>query len=160
MNSIDLATARQRAARLAARADIRAVRMLRSSAELVRLPVDDPHLAYEFDSESAVEYEPGSSSFVVRGTYRVAIRAAGSDNSSEPGPSRNDDIASIEFEQAALFVIDLAEDEAPPEAAELDAYAITTGQFALHPYAREYIADVTGRLGLPTLTLGVLALPT
>lgn len=33
------------------------------------------------------------------------------------------------------------------------------GQFALHPYAREYIYDVTGRLGLPPLTVGVLTMP-
>jgi hypothetical protein len=156
-SDIDLAAARKRAARLAARTDIRAVRMMKSSAEMVRLPVNDPYLAYDFDSDAAVEYEPGGASFVVRGTYRVRITAVTSDDS--PDVSERPDVAKIEFEQAALFVFDLAEGESPPDPAELDAYAVTTGQFALHPYAREYIADITGRLGLPPLTLGILAIP-
>jgi hypothetical protein len=155
----DLAAARERAARLAARTDIRAVRILRSCAEMVRLPVDDPYLAYDFDSDAAVEYEPGGVSFVVRGTYRVAIRTVTSDDTPDVPENPDAEVAKIEFEQAALFVMDLDEGEAPPDAAELDAYAVSTGQYALHPYAREYIADITGRLGLPPLTLGVLTVP-
>jgi hypothetical protein len=155
----DIADARRVAARLAARTEIRGVRMLKSCARIVRLPVDDPYLAYDFEADAVVEYEPGDASFVVRGTYKVAIRAVNPDDQSEDSSSTSAAVANIEFEQAALFVIDLANDEPPPETAELDAYAISTGQFALHPYVREYVSDITGRLGLPPLTLGVLAAP-
>ena len=68
------------------------------------------------------------------------------------------DIARIEFEQAALFIMDL-EGQEPPQPEELTAYAVTTGQLALHPYVREYISNITTRLGLPSLTVGVLKLP-
>ena len=44
----------------------------------------------------------------------------------------------------------------PVAADEMQAYAATTGQFVLHPFARQYIYDMTGRLGLPPLTVGVL----
>lgn len=38
---------------------------------------------------------------------------------------------------------------------ELAAFGHTTRQFALYPSARELVAVVTSRLGLPTLTMGV-----
>lgn len=155
----DLSAARKLAARLAAKTDIRDVRLMKSSAEIVRLPVDDPFLAYNFDSDSAVEYEPGGESFVVRGTYRVFITAASTNEAVDTSNNPDAAVAKIEFEHAALFVIDLDSGEDPPDAEELNAYAVTTGQFALHPYAREYISNVTGRLGLPPLTVGILRMP-
>jgi hypothetical protein len=154
-----LSAARKQAARLAARTDIRDVRLLRSSAEIVRLPVDEPLLSYEFDSDSAVEYEPGGESFVVRGTYRLSIKAAKTAEEADASDDPAGDVARIEFEHAALFVIDLSHGEDPPDVEELNAYAVTTGQFALHPYVREYVSNVTSRLGLPPLTLGVLRVP-
>lgn len=42
---------------------------------------------------------------------------------------------------------------------ELTAYAATTGRFALYPYIREYVYDLTGRLALPPLTLEILSRP-
>ena len=153
-----VSAAQQMAARIAAITDIRAVRLMKSCAEIVRLPVADPFLVYHLDSESAVEYEPGSESFVVRGKYRVSISstssAEGKDTSQEPDSA----VARIEFEQAALFVMEMDAGE-PPKAEELNAYAVSTGQFALHPYVREYISDLTMRLGLPPLTIGVLKIP-
>ena len=50
-------------------------------------------------------------------------------------------------------------DDKLPNSEELNAYAISTGQYALYPYAREYISDLTMRLGLPPLTIGVLKIP-
>lgn len=154
----DISAARQVAARLAAITDIRAVRLMKSRAEIVHLPMDSPFLAYQLESESAVEYEPGTESFVVRGTYRIFIGSASTAedvaNPQEPGAA----VAKIEFEQAALFVMDLASAE-PPRAEELNAYAVSTGQFALYPYVREYISDLTMRLGLPPLTVGILKMP-
>lgn len=154
----DISAARQLAARLAAITDIRDVRLMKSSAEIVRLPVADPFLAYDLDSDASVEYEPGSESFVVRGTYRVSISATAAPGTEDTFKEPSAPIARIEFEQAALFVIDLDVGE-PPKEDELNAYAVSMGQFALYPYVREYISDVTMRLGLPPLTVGVLRIP-
>lgn len=154
----DVIAAQQLAARLAAMTDIQDVRLMKSSAEIVSLPVNSPYLAYNLESSTAVEYEPGSESFVVRGTYTVSIKStSGPDTDSLPKPESA--VARIEFEQAALFVMDM-QAENPPDANELNAYAVSTGQFALYPYVREYIADLTSRLGLPALTVGVLKMPT
>lgn len=46
-----------------------------------------------------------------------------------------------------------------PTEEELTAYAATTGRFALYPYIREYVYDLTGRLALPPLTLEILSRP-
>jgi hypothetical protein len=152
----DFAEAQRQAARVAAKTDIRDVRLMRSCAEMTDLPGADATLTYDLDSGANVEYEQGSGAFVVRSNYHVSIMPAGPPgNATEP----SDAIAKIEFEQAALFVISLGENDTPPTAEELSAYAITTGQFALYPYAREYIYDITGRLGLPPLTIGVMTIP-
>lgn len=153
----DPGAAQQLAARLAGITDIRDVRLMKTSAEIVNLPVDHPFLVYDLNSEAAVEYEPGGGSFVVRGTYRLFIKstANATGGNSEESPSA---VANIEFEHAALFVMDIEGNE-PPRVEELNAYAVSTGQFALYPYVREYVANLTTRLGLPPLTLGVLKLP-
>lgn len=150
----------QVAARLAAITDIRDIRLLKSRVEMVRSPADSPFLAYHLDSESAVEYEPGTESFVVRGTYRVSITSSSTADAGNGFTSddSNSTVARIEFEQAALFVMEI-EGGQPPNADELNAYAVSTGQYALYPYAREYISDLTMRLGLPPLTIGVLKIP-
>ncbi len=156
----DVSAALLEAARLNAITDIRDVRLMKSVAEIVRLPVSDPFLTYRLDSDAAVEYEPGSESFVVRGTYRVSIESARDPESDRPPDSDASDstVARIEFEHAALFVMDMDDDE-PPSSEELNAYAVSTGQYALYPYVREYISDITMRLGLPPLTVGVLKIP-
>jgi hypothetical protein len=154
----EISAARQMAARLAGMTDIRDVRLMRSCAEVMRLPIANPFLAYNLDFESAVEYEPGGESFVVRGTYRLSITSASTAEAKNAPPQSDDPVAKIEFEQAALFVIDM-EGQEPPKAEELNAYAVSTGQFALYPYVREYISDITSRLGLPPLTVGVLRMP-
>jgi hypothetical protein len=155
----DISAAREIAARLAAITDIYDVRLMKTSAEIVNLPADNPFLAYQLESESAVEYEPGTESFVVRGTYRVFI-SSGATAEALAGPEHHGSpVANIEFEQAALFVMNMPDSADPPKPEELNAYAVSTGQFTLYPYVREYIADLTMRLGLPALTVGVLKMP-
>lgn len=153
----DITAARQAAARIAALTDIRGVRLLKSSAEIVSLSGEQPFLAFDLNSDAAVEYDPGGDSFVVRSTYRLSITSSPTVDGDKLSGLISD-VARIEFEHAALFVINM-EGQEPPRPEELDAYAVTTGQFALYPYAREYISDLTTRLGLPTLTVGVLRHP-
>src|SRR6266536_549404 len=99
----EASAAQQMAARLAAITDIRDVRLMKSCAEIVRLPVADPFLAYQLDSEAAVKYELGSESFVVRGTYRVSIRSTSTADVEDHTQDPDAAVARSEFEQAALF---------------------------------------------------------
>ena len=60
---------------------------------------------------------------------------------------------------STLYVVtERSDDTEPLTEGELDAFSNTTGQFALHPYAREFIADLTGRMRLSPLHIGMLKL--
>lgn len=144
------------AGRLAARAQIRDVRLLRTQASLERQPDPDRSLSYDIEFEPAVDWdEEISDLFVVRIACRLKIDVA------DDEPSDNDDdehaVATVDFEYAALFDCDMREGDDSLTEEELRAYAQTTARFALYPYIREYVYDLTGRLALPPLTLPVLA---
>jgi preprotein translocase subunit SecB len=148
-----------KASRLAARAEIADVRLLRTEAALQRQPDPDRRLSYDIELEPAADWnEEIPHVFVVRIACRLNIDFAEDD---EPGEDADDDItvATINFEYAALFNCDMREDDDPLTEEELYAYAQTTARFALYPYIREYVYDLTGRLAIPPLTLGVLARP-
>jgi len=142
--------------------------MLESAIRLVEPPETGLQLRYTLDTDVNVEYEQGASSFVVRIAYRLTIdqpqRGDGSTTVSEDGsPDENvpqvPQVAALRFELAALFTLEMREGDEPLEEEELEAYAASTGQLALYPYAREYVYDATGRLGIPPLTIGVLQEP-
>lgn len=166
-DDIDLYDAQQTAARVAARAEIRDVRLFSSTIELDNFPSTGSRLKWALDTDVAIEREEDDSAFILRSKYALSIAEAreaipdSEDGGSDTDGSQEEGrVADLSFEFAALFDLELREDDEPVEDAELQAFAITTGQFALYPYAREYIYDVTGRLGLPPLTVGVLKLPT
>ena len=156
-----IAEAQLLAARLAASADIRDVRLLSTNAKINRLPGPDPRLTYRLLQEPEIEYDEDS--FIVKVAYELDIAEmdpeAHANSDSDPFDDESAIIARIAFELAALFLLDMHEDDEPPSVEEMQAYAATTGQFALYPFAREYVYDVTGRLALPALTLAVLRLP-
>jgi len=143
------------AGRVAARAEIRDVRLLSTSASIIRFPAPNPQLSYTLDQRPSVEYSDGGDSFVVRASYSLKISELNDEGNSDDESAV---VATVQFEQAALFLLAMLENDETPEAEELEAFAGTTGQFALHPFAREYIYDITGRLALPPLTIGVLRL--
>jgi preprotein translocase subunit SecB len=151
--------ARAQAARIAARAQLRDVRALSLEAKLHRDPVVARGLSYHLTSSGAVQAE--DQDFVVRFTYNVAITEEPSDEeeAESEGNTEEQAAATIDFELAALFSLDMGKDEEPPSQPELEAYAQSTGYFALYPFARELIYDITGRLALPPLTIGVDFIP-
>ncbi len=59
-----------------------------------------------------------------------------------------------DFEFAALSGLPLQEGKHDPPKKNL-LHAATTGRFALYPYIREYVYDLTGRLAPPPLTLEI-----
>jgi preprotein translocase subunit SecB len=146
-----------KASRLAARAEIADVRLLRSEVALQRQPDPDRQLSYDIELGPAVDWnEELPHVFVVRIACRLKIDIA-DDDEHENDIDEDITVATINFEYAALFNCDMREDDDPLTEEELYAYAHTTARFALYPYIREYVYDVTGRLAIPPLTIGVLA---
>ncbi|NKE55359.1 SecB chaperone [Lentzea sp. PSKA42] len=160
MTGHDLQEARRDAARIAARAEIRDVRLLESNAKLNRMPAGD-HMAYKLEKDPQVEYSEGDGFFVVTSYYSLLIAEAENEPAHEP-PRIEDGgeniVAKVEFKLAGLFELRMRDGDDTPQEGELTAYAWSMGNFALHPYAREYVSNITGRLGLPPLTINVLQL--
>lgn len=154
----------QTAARIAARAEIQDVRLLRTNVDLLRQPEADRRLTYNLGFESIVDWDSENTDwFVVRIACDLSIEFSDKedDRTSEEvdregagGP-----VAQAEFEYAALFSCTMRDGDAPIAEDELTAYGATTARFLLYPFIREYIHDTTGRLALPPLTIGVLARP-
>ena len=143
MNEADKRVA---AGRVAGQSDLLDVRLTRASIEMPNFPAQDVDLRFDLTTTPRVQYDDGADSFAVSVAYDLTV----TQDEADGGERR---IADISFTYAALF------DTNPAEAftdESLESFAETTGQFALYPYAREYIQDLTGRLGLPPLTLGLL----
>ncbi|PWU48922.1 SecB chaperone [Micromonospora globispora] len=167
-DDIDMFATQRAASRVAARAEIRDVRLFRASVELDRFPSTGSRLGWSLDTDVAVEREEGDDAFILRSKYLVRVVETGHgtaepelvvDDSQEDSDADENQIVELSFEFAALFGLEMRQGDEPVDDSELQAYAFSTGQFALYPFAREYIYDVTGRLGLPPLTVGVLQLP-
>lgn len=156
------ASDRRLASRVAARTQIRDVRLWRSTVGLNAVPRGDESLGYNFEVlDSSVDWDDGDDNFVVRIDYGVEVsqQTQAIDDSEESDADEPASIASLNFTMAALFTIILREGDEPTREDEVLAYARSTGAFALYPFVREYVYDVTGRLGLPSLTLGVSTIP-
>lgn len=143
-----------RAGHVAGCAELADVRLFSVTGNL-SLPDTVRGLSYSLDVQ--VEYqtvgEDVISALIVTGNYRLAVNAAVEDGG-EDDPT---DVADLTFALAAMYI--LLEQETKPitfDEAEFEAFANTTGQFALYPYAREFVATMTGRMGLPPLHLGTL----
>jgi preprotein translocase subunit SecB len=140
------------------------VRLLRTQAAVHGAPKPAQGLSYDIEFEPAVDADPATASaFVVRVACRLRIQNQKTDDDvKENDPedeTQEESVATADFEYAALFDYTLREGEDGPTEEELTAYATTTGRFALYPFIREYVYDLTGRLALPPLTLEILSRP-
>lgn len=145
------------AARVAARATIRDVRLVEAVMRMERFPSPHPRLTYHLEYEPQLEFSHGEDSFVVRIKSDLKIVEVADEHDEDAASDQG--VASISFEHAALFLLQMRDGDEPVKLEELSAYAKTTGLLALYPYAREFIYNVTGRLALPPLTVDVLTLP-
>lgn len=163
MNDAQSLVIQEQAYRINARAEVRDVRMLSAQIELNEMPSPGGALTYDLDSEPEVQYTVGDDFFVVRINYRLVIsdvqQVAGGPSENDQGEDSKSHIAEIVFSLAGLFALVMREGDPTPADEELEAYSLTTGHLLLYPYAREYIYDSTGRLGLPALSVGMLKLP-
>jgi preprotein translocase subunit SecB len=152
----DLTQARRTAARVAARAEIKDVRVISLNAELKRVPGPGERLSYRVDTDANATAELPH--LMVELKCDVYIHR-GSTDGDDGGEDPAEIVAEIAFELAGLFRVDAQENDEPFTADEIQSYAVTTGQMALYPYARELVYDLTGRLALPPLTLGLFKIP-
>lgn len=144
------------------RAEISDVRAHKLVAELSFPPGENFGLTYDLEPAVATSYDAGDSQFVIEVEYDLEIQqlTRAIDDGASPDPGDFVNLAKVSVTLAGLFVMDLDEDDRRPDTEEVEAYARSTGLFALHPYAREHIANLTTRIGLPTLTVGVLRMHT
>jgi Preprotein translocase subunit SecB len=151
---------RSLAARVAGCADLHDVRLFGVGANL-ETPVVEGELSYTLSSDVSYQTlgEPVVRTVIVTGEYEVTVLESNesADDAADEGDDETDKVAEVRFTLAALFSIpELDEDEEPFSVEEYEAFAGTTGQFALYPYAREFVSDVTSRMGLPALHIGAL----
>jgi preprotein translocase subunit SecB len=160
--TVSLDSVRSEAARVAACVDLRDIRVFELNAELNIVPDDDEtKLSYTFNSDLQVQYDADQKLLIVFGTYALAVTARSIAPQSEVEDLEVDDpaeVATVNFNLNALFEVERTPDEEAFTQSELEAFGQTTGQFALYPYARELVSDVTGRMGLPALHMGVMRL--
>lgn len=133
------------AARVAGQADLRDVQVFKAATELVTQPQPEAPLRYDFQQD--MKYgAPDSGALVAEGTYDLTVWQEDADGRRE--------VAKVGLLMGALYA--LPEEQPDYSDEELEAFAETTGQFALYPFVRQQIHDLTARIGLPPLVLGVL----
>lgn len=148
---------RSLAARVARQADLQDIRLFGSASTLLK-PAVEGTLSYTLSSNMTFQTlgDP-IGTLVVSGEYEIVVLESSAEGG---GPEDGDEdvkVAQVEFTLAALFRVDpLEEGKKALEDKEYEAFAATTGQFALYPYAREFVSDVTSRMGLPALHIGAL----
>ena len=173
---LDEADARQIASRIAARSNLLDVRGASVQADLIQAPAQGRRLTYALEPEVSYDFdadEPGR--LVVQATFDLRLsmiphkpeasdgdHEVSTDVTSSADEEVEDDsdlVATLRFDLQAYFSLEMRDDDAPADDEEIEAFAQTTGLFALWPFAREWAHDLTGRLGLPPLTLGVRFIP-
>jgi len=141
------------AARIGGRAHFADVRLIRSAVTLDHFPNPDLELSYNLSMQPSIEYDEGHTHFVVRTSYVIEIFQTSEPDDDESTEDVADVFATLDFEYGGLFFLPPND---PPTTSELEAFARTTGTFALYPHAREYTNSTTSRMGIPPLTLDLL----
>lgn len=145
------------AGRISRRADIVDVRLLRSTFELQKFPDGERRLSWDLGVRPDVELQDDAVHFVVTCDYVLRVLEL---SDSAAGPEADETVVTeVSFTFAALYELSPGEPGETTTNEELTAYGRVSGAFALYPYARAYVQDVTLRLGLPGLTLAVYRLP-
>lgn len=136
----------------AAHSSLEDIRITKSNFELIETPdmgsngidVDQSiHIGSAYDSSSGI--------LQVSVEFKVSMTQGGA---SETGsPSENRDISKISFTVLGSFSLP---SEEGLSGEEIQAFASTSGLFAVYPYAREYVQSVSMRMGLLPLTLDFL----
>jgi hypothetical protein len=142
------------ASRVAERVSIRDIRLMETSAELKNFSTDGP-LSWDLGISSSAHYKPGDSYFVLMIGYQVTIEKP-EDSAVEEADKSSDEVAEISFQFGVLCELELQESSSEITKEEVEEYGDATAKIILSPYVREYIHDVTMRMGLPPLIMDIL----
>lgn len=159
---------RHLAGHVAAAADLKEVRLFNVDASLDQLPAGPGALGFDYGANVEVQQVLETNSLIVDGDYRLVVHfiPEGSDltevHTSDAVADDSDDehshVAHLNFRLAALYTLPDDGDSGGFPEDQLDAFGQTTGVLTLHPYAREFVSSMTGRMGLPPLHLGTMRL--
>lgn len=121
--------------------------MVRSATETRRLPQPGIPLSYNQDISPTVQVDLEQGLLVVEIAFALTI--------TQEVDEEEVDVAEISSTLASLYEVTLRAEDSPVSEDESVAFGHTTGVLGLYPYWRELVYSVTGRMALPSLTLGV-----
>lgn len=142
-------------ARVGARAHLDDVRVHSIQADLEDWGAISSLLRPDISVDVQVTPTIEGGTFVVAATYVVTLTKMreGHEEDEDGADSRSDSTpaVSVSVGLAGLY----GSDELPQdlEDEELEAFAVSAGMLALHPYARELVSSVIQRFGLPPLVI-------
>lgn len=150
------------AARIAGATELRDIQIFRISAELLKQPEHGQSLRYEISTDLAATRIDDEMVLAVEETTNLAMWQAPESSDGAGADSGEDEsttggrteIASIAVVMGTLYSV--AGDDFDYGEDELQAFAETTAQFAMYPFLRQQVHDLTSRLGLPALVLPML----
>lgn len=141
------------AARIGGQASLLDVRTRSLSATLEAPP--EPGYELGYDLETDLEHVRVEDRLLVEASYELqAVQRPPGSSERDAG----DAFAVLSFNLLAIYDLPMP-DGTDYSDDELHAFAQTTVQFALYPYARELVQSLTLRLAIPPLTLGTMRLP-
>ena len=132
---------------------------IRGSASLINVLLGEATVV----RGSASHYTPGPANVSINseGTFHRPDEASGIEGvvvckDEYTAQLRNADNESIAEIRASFIAAFSVETEKEPSKSDLDEFAGSTGKIVIRPYAREFIHQMSTRLGVPALTLEVL----
>lgn len=146
--------------RVAGHASLEDIKTFSIRAELRHEQQPGRQLTYEFEPIYRANL-PQEGGLVVDGLFRLSVSQIDPEAGEAAGPGAGADteaLAEVVFNVSALYSLrEVSEDTGGAFSDdELDAFANSSAQFVLYPYARTVVADMVTRLGLPVLTLPTL----
>lgn len=144
--------------RVAGHASLEDIKTFSIRAELRHEQQPGRQLSYEFEPIYRANL-PQEGGLVVDGLFRLSVSQVDPEAGEATGPeAETEALAEVVFNVSALYSLrEVSEDTGGAFSEdELDAFANSSAQFVLYPYARTVVADMVTRLGLPVLTLPTL----
>ena len=149
-----IAAISRRASRVAEHTNIRDIRLMGSSSELKSFTSEGP-LNWDLNISPSAQYKPGDEFFVLMIRYHVKVDRT-EDSVAEDSARETEEVADISFQFGVLC--ELQRDDSGPTISQRDIeeYGDATAMIVLTPYVREYLHDVTMRMGLPPLVMDII----
>lgn len=142
MTTSEFDLAHQRAARIGALAELDEVRLVAVNAELGDPTADGPYRIQVGINPSVTQLE---NRLLFETTYRIEVRGVGEVMATE-----------LNCRYLATYSLPTPEEQ---DMDDLVAFGGVTVFRTVHPYLRELLHNLSSRLGLPSLTLGVFRVP-